>query len=72
MAAASVDRLDKARDAELQQKGFLDGAAFPKISFESTNVAKTGDRTGKIIGNLTMAGGSDSRQLAPSIQVTSE
>ena len=56
MLAASVDTLDKTRDAELQAYGFLQGSEFPKITFESTTVEKTGDRTGRIIGDLTMAG----------------
>ncbi|WP_136620721.1 MULTISPECIES: YceI family protein [Mesorhizobium] len=57
MATGSVDTLDKARDSELQgNNGFLDGTQFPKISFESTKVEKTGDKSGKIVGNLSMAG----------------
>jgi polyisoprenoid-binding protein YceI len=57
MATESVDTLDKARDRELQgNNGFLNASEFPKISFESTNVEKTGDKSGQIAGNLSMAG----------------
>jgi polyisoprenoid-binding protein YceI len=64
MATESVDTLDKARDSELQgNNGFLNAANFPKISFESTNVVKTGDKSGKIVGNLSMAGATKSVPL---------
>jgi polyisoprenoid-binding protein YceI len=56
IATASVDTLDPARDAELQGYGFLEGYNNPKMTFESTLVEKTGDKTGKIVGNFTMAG----------------
>ena len=56
IAAESVDTSNKARDAELQAHGFINGWEFPKITYASTSVEKTGDNTGKIIGNLTMAG----------------
>jgi polyisoprenoid-binding protein YceI len=56
MAAASVDTLDLGRDHELQGYGFLMVRKNPKITFESTSVEKTGEKTGKIVGNFTMAG----------------
>lgn len=56
IAAESVDTSNKSRDAELQAHGFINGWEFPKITYESTRVEKTGDNSGKIIGNLTMAG----------------
>jgi polyisoprenoid-binding protein YceI len=39
----------------LQAHEFINGQEFPKITYESIDVKKTGDNTGKIIGNLTMA-----------------
>jgi len=55
--AKMVDTLDTSRDAELQGGyGFLNASAFPKITFKSTGIEKTGDKTGRIRGNLTMAG----------------
>ena len=56
IAAESVDTSNKARDTELQANGFINGWSFPKITYESTRIEKTGANTGKIIGNLTMAG----------------
>lgn len=35
---------------------FLNGNKFPQIKFESTAVTKTGDKTGKAVGNLTFLG----------------
>lgn len=35
---------------------FLNGVKFPEIKFVSTSVAKTGDKTGKMTGNLTFLG----------------
>jgi len=57
IATASVDTLEANRDAELQGgNGFLNAAAFPKITFKSTGIERTGDKTGRIRGNLAMAG----------------
>ena len=56
IAAESVDTSNKSRDAELQAHSFINGWEFPKITYESTGIEKTGDKTGKVIGNLTMAG----------------
>jgi len=35
---------------------FLNGNKFPKITFTSTAVTKTGEKTGKVTGNLTFLG----------------
>ncbi len=56
IVAASVDTSNKGRDNELQFSGFLNGFEFHTITYESTRIEKTGDNTGKIMGNLTMAG----------------
>ena len=56
IAAESVDTSNKYRDTELQAHGFNNGWEFPKITYESISVKKTGDNMGKVIGNLTMAG----------------
>ncbi|MEZ5938310.1 MAG: YceI family protein [Hyphomonadaceae bacterium] len=39
-----------------EEERFFDGGAHPKITFVSTKVAKTGDNTGKLTGNLTFRG----------------
>jgi polyisoprenoid-binding protein YceI len=54
MASESVDTLDKGRDSELQS--FMKVREFPKIVFQSTGAEKTGEKAGKITGNLSMAG----------------
>src|SRR5207249_2387240 len=54
--AVSVDTLDVGRDYELQGYGLLEATKNPKITFASTSVEKTGEKTGKIVGNMTMAG----------------
>jgi polyisoprenoid-binding protein YceI len=58
MATDGIDTLNKTRDEELYSSsgGFLSAKEFPRIVFDSTSVQKTGDRTGKILGDLTMAG----------------
>jgi polyisoprenoid-binding protein YceI len=54
--ATSVDTNFADRDRDLNSPDFLNTAEFPKITFESTSVEKTGDKTGKINGNLTIIG----------------
>jgi polyisoprenoid-binding protein YceI len=44
------------RDADLKGPDFLNAAEFPAITFVSTRVEKTGDRTGTITGDLTLMG----------------
>jgi polyisoprenoid-binding protein YceI len=57
IATASVDTSNRARDAgELQYGGFLNGLSFPKITCASTGIEKSGDKTAKISGDLSMAG----------------
>ncbi|MEM8795182.1 MAG: YceI family protein [Pseudomonadota bacterium] len=54
--AASVDTNSKDRDDHLRSPDFLNAVEFPTITFKSTKVEKTGDRTGKVTGDLTMLG----------------
>ena len=54
MEAKDVDTLDIARDQELQ--AIMDITKNPNIDFVSTSVEKTGEKTGKIVGDLAMAG----------------
>ena len=55
--ANSIDTSNGERDqGELQLEGFLNGAAFPLITYDSTAIERTGETTGKITGDLTMAG----------------
>lgn len=43
-------------DTELAGKNFLDAAQFPQITFKSTKVVKTGDRTAQVTGDLSFHG----------------
>jgi polyisoprenoid-binding protein YceI len=54
--AASIDTNHEARDKHLRSPDFFNVKAFPTIKFVSTKIEKTGDRTGKITGNLTILG----------------
>lgn len=54
--ASSVDTNNDARDKHLSSPDFFNSAEFPKITFESTSIEKTGDNTGTITGNLSMLG----------------
>jgi polyisoprenoid-binding protein YceI len=58
MMTESIDTLNKAREEELfsPSGGFLNAKEFPRIIFNSTGIQKTGERSGKIVGDLTMAG----------------
>lgn len=53
--AESVDTANEDRDFEVQSE-FLNAGKFPKITFISTSVEKTGENKGKIVGDLTLAG----------------
>jgi polyisoprenoid-binding protein YceI len=44
------------RDADLRGPDFLNAAEFPVMTFVSTKIEKTGDKTGTITGNLTLTG----------------
>lgn len=54
--ASSVDTNNGARDKHLSSPDFFNSAEFPKITFESTSIEKTGDNTGTVVGNLSMLG----------------
>jgi polyisoprenoid-binding protein YceI len=54
--ANSVETNEPQRDAHLRSPDFLDAAAFPRLTFKSTRVEKTGDRTFKVTGDLSIRG----------------
>lgn len=43
-------------DEELRSADWFDAAAYPKITFVSTKVVRTGERTADVTGNLTFHG----------------
>lgn len=53
---ASIDTDSSARDKHLQQDDFFKAKAHPEITFEMTKYEKISNESGKMTGNLTMAG----------------
>lgn len=56
MRAASIWTGVSALDRHLRTPDFFDVATHPEITFRSTAVRVTGDRTGEVTGDLTMVG----------------
>jgi polyisoprenoid-binding protein YceI len=54
--ARSINTNFARRDADLKGPDFLNAAEFPAMTFVSTKVEKTGDKSGTITGDLTIAG----------------
>jgi polyisoprenoid-binding protein YceI len=53
--ASTIDTRDEKRDQHLKTADFLDVAKYPKITFRSTKVEKSGDGF-KVSGDLTIRG----------------
>lgn len=53
---SSLDSNHYYRDNFTRSDTFLNSKKFPTATFESTKIWKTGDKTGKMEGNLTLAG----------------
>ncbi|QKJ29537.1 polyisoprenoid-binding protein [Mucilaginibacter mali] len=53
---ASVSTDNDARDNHIKGADFFNAAQFPKMTFKSTSFQKTGDKTYKVTGNLTLKG----------------
>lgn len=54
--AASIDTGNADRDAHLRSNDFFEMDTYPEITFASTAVAKTGDDTYDVTGDLTVKG----------------
>ncbi len=54
--SASIDTNHAKRDEHLRSPDFFNAKEFPKLTFKSTRIEKTGDKTGKLHGDLTMLG----------------
>ena len=52
----SVDTDNRRRDDHLRSADFFDAAKYPKLTFKSKSVKKTGDKKFKVSGDLTMHG----------------
>jgi polyisoprenoid-binding protein YceI len=55
-ATDSIESLVPVFNEHLKSDKFFDTAKFPEITFKSTKFAKTGDKTGKVTGDLTIKG----------------
>jgi len=53
---ASVSTTNERLDGELKSAQFLDAAAYPTISFVSTSITRTGARSARVVGDLTLHG----------------
>ncbi len=53
---ASVTTDNDARDKHIKGPDFFDAEKYPKMTFKSTSFKKTGDKTYKVTGNLTLRG----------------
>ena len=53
---ASIDMDDEAWDAHLKNADFFNVEKFPEMTFKSTSIKVTGDKTGEITGDLTILG----------------
>lgn len=54
--AASLDTNHEKRDEHLRGKDFFDVAQFPALTYKSTSVKLTGEKTATVTGDLTMHG----------------
>ena len=53
---ASVDTGHKERDEHVRGEDLLNVAEYPQMTFKSTSIERTGEKTGKITGDLTLHG----------------
>lgn len=54
--AASLDTNHAKRDEHLRGAEFFDVAQFPNLTYKSTSVKRTGEKTATVTGDLTMHG----------------
>ncbi len=52
----SLDTNHAKREEHLKSADFFNAAVFPDMTFTSTAIEKTGERTGKVTGTLTLLG----------------
>ena len=54
--AASINTGNDRRDGDLKSERFFNVEMYPSITFKSTDVEKTGEKTFKLMGDFTMHG----------------
>lgn len=54
--ASSINTREPQRDAHLRSADFLDVENYPYITFKSTRVERTGEKTARLHGDLTIRG----------------
>ena len=54
--ASSIDTNNEKRDTHLKNADFFNVDQFPKMTFKSSSVKKTGDNTFEVTGNLNVLG----------------
>lgn len=53
---ASIDTNHAKRDEHLRSPDFFNAKEFPQMTFTSTKIEKTGEKAGKLTGDLTLLG----------------
>lgn len=56
LKAVNIDGDDEKFNTHLQSADFFNAEKFPDITFKSTAIKVTGDKTGKVTGDLTLLG----------------
>ncbi|TCN16900.1 YceI family protein [Sinorhizobium americanum] len=59
----SIATNNKQRDSDIQGADWFNASEFPDITFAGTEYMRTGEKTGKIVGDLTIAGITQSATL---------
>lgn len=54
--ASSINTREPRRDGHLRSADFLDAENYPYLTFKSKRVEKSGDNTGRMVGDLTIRG----------------
>lgn len=54
IGVASINTREEKRDAHLKSPDFFDAENYPYLTFKSKRVQKTGDNTGRLVGDLTI------------------
>ncbi|MCG2460349.1 YceI family protein [Flavobacteriaceae bacterium F89] len=56
IATASINTNNSKRDKDLRDEDYFDAATYPTMAFKSTSYKRTGEKTFRLGGNLTIKG----------------